>query len=200
MKRVISLICMFLGSQSASCIAMADELEPHTRYIYCNVYAASACFGVARGDVLTMRMPVDFTTYELELVDGTKVLIYSGYNPTQVSAVNGSASKSYAVPAGTYEYLLTADDIHVITYTPNDVELPLLQVVVDQDGESEPGLIVGFLNSFRPCEGDGYGVACSKETILFKEIAQEVFDKGKSTSALGSSPRYRAANHLAQRR
>lgn len=118
MKRTLALLCLMLGSQSAGCTSMPDSLEQRKRSVYCNVYTASACFGIADGDVMTMRIPADFVTYDVELIGGAKVLIYSGYNPSRVSAGEGSGMKKYTTPSGGgYDYILTSDGKHVITYT-----------------------------------------------------------------------------------
>ncbi|WP_367346181.1 hypothetical protein [Stenotrophomonas bentonitica] len=153
-----------------------DGPEQQKSYLYCNVYEASACFGVAGGDVMTMRVPMDFVTYDLELVGGAKVLIYSGYNPSRVPAPDTvSTVKIYSVPSGDYEYVMAADGKHVITYTPRDNEAPLLQIVVDQIGASKKRLVADFLSRFRPCKSDADGVACDKDQVLFKGVAEEVF-------------------------
>lgn len=147
------------------------------RYVYCNVYAASACFAVASGDVMTMRIPIDFVTYDLELFGGAKVLIYSGYHPTRVPAGDGFGVKNYSTPSGRYEYVVTSDGRHVITYTPLDTGSPLLQIIADQVGASQKKLFADFLNAFRPCKSDGYGVTCNKEDALFKDVAKEILGK-----------------------
>lgn len=153
-----------------------DGPEQQKSYLYCNVYAASACFGVAGGDVMTMRVPVDFVTYDLKLVGGVKVFIYSGYNPRQMPAPDtGSTVKKYSVPSGDYEYVMATDGKRVITYTPRDSEAPLLQIVVDQIEASKNRLVADFLSGFRPCKSEADGVACDKDQVLFKGVAEEVF-------------------------
>lgn len=174
MKRVLALLCLMLGSQSAGCASMANNADQQNRYVYCNVYAASACFGVASGDVMTMRVPVDFVTYDLELFGGVKVLIYSGYNPPKIAARNSHHAKRYSVPSGSYEHILTSDGRHVITYTPLDTSLPLLQVEVDQVGASQKEVFADFLKAFRPCKSDGASVVCDKGLVLFNDVAQKI--------------------------
>lgn len=175
MKRILTLLCLVLCYQSAGCTSIPNGSEQHNRYVYCNVYAASACFGIASGDVMTMRIPVDFVTYDVELFGGTKVLIYSGYNPARMSTQGSSGMKKYTVPSGSYDYVLTSDGKHVITYTPNDNVSPLVQIVAESVGSSQKEFFADFLRAFRSCKSDGAGVVCDKERAIFKGVAQDVF-------------------------
>lgn len=175
MKRTLTLLCLMLGSQSAGCTPMPDSQEQQKRYVYCNVYTASACFGIAGGDAMTMRIPADFVTYDVELIGGAKVLIYSGYNPSRMSAGEGSGMKKYTIPSGSYDYVLTSDGKHVITYTPSDNASPLLQIVGEKLGASQKGGFADFLHAFRPCKSNSAGAVCDKEKAIFKGVAQEVF-------------------------
>lgn len=176
MKRIAALFCLVLCSQSVGCTSMANGHEQQKRYVYCNVYAASACFGVASDDVMTMRVRADFVTYDLELFGGAKVLIYSGYNPSRMpAAADGSSVKKFTVPSGSYEYIMASDGRHIITYTPQDSGSPLLQIVADQGASSQKRLFADFLSGFRPCKSDAAGATCDKDQVLFKSIAEEVF-------------------------
>jgi len=134
-----------------------------------------------------MRIPVDFITYEVELSGSAKVLIYSGYNPTRMPAEGGSDIQKFIVPSGSYDYVLTPDGKHVITYTSGDNKSPILQIVIDKISPSQKGLFADFLNAFRPCKNDGSGAVCDKEQVLFKDVAQKVFKKtGVESKEIGS--------------
>lgn len=50
-------------------------------YPYCNVYLTDLCFGIASGDVLTMKIPVDVVFYEVKLSNGANVTVFDGYLP-----------------------------------------------------------------------------------------------------------------------
>lgn len=176
MKRIVNLLCLILGAQVAGCASTANAAEQPRYYVYCNVYTPSACFGIASGDVMTMRVPIDFVAYDLVLVGGARLSIYSGYNPPRAVATDGSRPKKYSVPSGNYEYVLASQQRHVITYTPLDTGAPLLQIVIDQVEGSKSPRLAGFLKGFRHCRSDRRGLSCNEEDVLLEDVVQQVFD------------------------
>lgn len=175
MKRILALLCLMVPLHSAGCAPMVSNPEQN-RYVYCNVYTASACFALANGDVMTMRIPIDFVTYDLELLGGAKVMVYSGYNPSTPEDAGGSLKK-YSTASGRYEYATTSDGKYVITYTPIDTGLPLLQIVAGRIDASQKKQFADFLSAFHSCKNDGHGVICNKEDELFKGVVEEILKK-----------------------
>lgn len=173
MKRILALLCLTFSLHSAGCAAMTPSPE-QSRYVYCNVYAASACFAVASGDVMTMRVPVDFVTYDVELLGGTKVTMYSGYNPPQVAVDANVPVKRYSNTSGRYEYAVTSEGGYVVTYTPSDSGSPIVQVVAAPEGGRQMKQFADFLGAFRACKSDGFSAICNKEEVLFEAVAKEV--------------------------
>jgi hypothetical protein len=50
-------------------------------YLFCNVFLADGCFGIAAGDRLTMQVITDFVQYDIMFSSGGSARLYSGFNP-----------------------------------------------------------------------------------------------------------------------
>ncbi|WP_157731013.1 hypothetical protein [Variovorax sp. HW608] len=123
---------------------------------------------------MTMRLPVDFVIYNLELSGGLKLLLYNGYQPSKVPAAESSSVKRYSSLDGSYEYVLASDGRRVITYASNQKKFPALQLVINKFETSQKKVLIDFLETFRPCSGGGTGVfSCDKNEVLFKDFIQE---------------------------
>lgn len=53
-------------------------------YLFCNVFLADGCFGIAAGDRLTMQVITDFVQYDLVFSSGGSARLYSGFNPNVI--------------------------------------------------------------------------------------------------------------------
>lgn len=135
------------------------------RYVYCNVYLGTSCFGIAQGDNLSMQIPFDFVLYGIEFGFGGSALIYSGFNPQSVNpeAVHlssdcGRKSDScnlYKVSPGRYRLLFEVDG-------------KFLDINISGVSNENLGQLNNFLHNFRYCNASRSNVVCTEERIFRK--------------------------------
>jgi hypothetical protein len=156
--RLSVLLFLTLSSWSSSA---QQQPSPTTggSYVYCNVFASGACFGIAAGDSLTMSIPVDFVLYEVALSFGRKATIYSGYHPStdaksaefKPCAQNRGflECRSRSLPGGGFEMLALSNE-----------NSPYLHVQVS-GGEGNDAALQSFIGNIRACTRSPLQVSCS---------------------------------------
>lgn len=163
---LLMVLAMLCGGTHSS---RAADQPPHgSRYIYCNVYLDTACFGIANGDALDMKIPADFVLYTVKLGTDVKAEIYSGNNPQD--RVFDSAQSKQCMPAGQPGkclYVKSADAIDLL-YQAN-ANVAFVHIHLTGVKASNADDIKDFLANFRSCKPVDQSIQCTDERI-FKGI------------------------------
>lgn len=165
--RFLLITLAMLGGGVTS--SRAAEVSFHqNRYIYCNVYLDYACFGIASGDVLDMKIPADFVLYSISVGTEVKVKIYSGNNP-QDDTFNSPLVK-HCKPADSVEKCLYVklngafDLLYQANPNASFIHLHLTGVKASNTDD-----INDFLANFRSCKPVDQSIQCTNERI-FKDV------------------------------
>jgi hypothetical protein len=141
--------------------ATATQLANNDIYPYCNVFAQDVCFGVDRGDELTMRLPFDFITYDFKLEGGLSGQIYSGnhanisgapFADQALQCIDEGRSCSFASPFGRGIWLLYISKAGSQT----EVRIPEFRKETVERG-------MKFLDGFRVCDASSEMPVCSHQ-------------------------------------
>ena len=144
-------------------ISDAPAAQNENRYVHCNVFLQTACFGISQGDSLNMQIPFDFVLYQIEFGFGGKALIYSGYNPQEV----GSDSVHLSSDCGR-----KSDSCNLYRVSPNqhrllfEVDGDFLDISLSGVSNEDLDQLNSFLHNFRYCESPSSGVVCTDERIF----------------------------------
>ena len=150
--------------------SFADEApinEEKSKYIYCNVYLDSLCFGLISGDSLNMRIPVDFVLYDIELNFGEKLLIYYGFNPESIDLENVKSNIKCAVNYNICDIYKFSNNSYRVQYQLSD-EGSILDVVIKNINPLNYKEINNFFKNFKKCYSQDNDIICS-ESKLFPE-------------------------------
>jgi hypothetical protein len=129
-------------------------------YTYCDVILSDACFGIARGDKLSMEFIIDFYLYKVTFTSGRTAVIYHGFNPNiddkdttvfQPCALkNGfSSCKQRQFNNGGYELVARRDEESLIIH---------VTISGGSKGKEES---ISFLNNVRACKRVNHSITCS---------------------------------------
>ena len=144
-------------------LTRADDNKKEQRkepYIYCNVTLADACFGIAPGDELTMKIVIDFLLYRVTFASGREAVIYYGFHPNpseergenfnKCPDPNGfSSCKKRALSNGGLEFIATRDD-----------KSESVHVVISGGSTGQEG-ISSFLRNIRACRNVDTTITCA---------------------------------------
>ena len=159
-------LATFCGGVHSSRAASVSSHQ--SRYIYCNVYLDTVCFGIASGDSLNMKMPADFVLYTVALGTKVKATIYSGSNPQDdafKSPQVGHCPKTTATEKCLYVKSANALDL---LYQP-DVNASFVHIHLTGIRTSNTDDADDFLANFRSCRPVDQSVQCTNERI-FKSV------------------------------
>lgn len=157
------VLAMFCGGTTSS---RAAEVPSHqNRYIYCNVYLDDACFGIASGDTLNMKIPADFVLYTISLGTEAKVEIYSGNNP-QDDVFNSPQVKHCTLTDSTGKclYVKSADAFDLL-YQAN-ANASFVHIHLTGVKASNADDINDFLGNFRSCKPVDQSIQCTNDRIF----------------------------------
>lgn len=156
------LLLSLVSSMSSAIAATAEtRVARHEPYVYCNVYAADACFGVARGDRLTMEPRIDFVVYEVSFSFGRTAVIYSGFNP-RIGEDPGSGFKTCVGTNGFAECRrreLANGGVEFVA--SRDKQSAFLHIVISKGKADDLPKLESFLANIRACTYDGDSVTCT---------------------------------------
>jgi hypothetical protein len=145
-------------------------MAPHqSRYIYCNVYLDNACFGIASGDALDMKIPADFVLYSVALASKARAEIYSGNNPQD--DVFNSSRVAHCTPAdstGKCLYVKSADAFDVLYQASANASFIHIHLTGVKASNADD--VNDFLANFRSCKPVDQSVQCTNHRI-FKGVA-----------------------------
>lgn len=147
------------GALAAALLACAGgaaaqaPADARPRYAHCNVALPGACFGIARGDVLTLKVGTDHLLYEVSFATGRKARVYAGPRPP-VGPDDLGTFEDCARPNGFGECRLRRfANGAVEMLARRDAKGDHIHVVVARGlgGERE---MHAFLENFRACRAD----------------------------------------------
>lgn len=122
------------------------QIEP---YLFCNVFLADGCFGIAAGDRVTMQIVTDFVLYDLVFASGKRARLYSGFNP---SVIDGQGEK-FRTCEWHQDFgdcaTRTLDDGRVEFLARRNKKSTVIHVVIDAG--IAPRVVNSFLRNIRPC-------------------------------------------------
>lgn len=159
----------FAASCGGTHSSRAANVSPdQSRYIYCNVYLDTACFGIASGDFLDMKIPGDFVLYTVDLGTKIKATIYSGNNP-QDDVFDSPQVMHCSMTTSTEKclYLKSAKALDLL-YQPN-TNVSFVHVHLTGISASNIGDVKDFLANFRSCKSADQGIQCTNQRI-FKNV------------------------------
>ncbi|WP_448096781.1 hypothetical protein [Luteibacter yeojuensis] len=134
-----------------------------SRYIYCNVYAGTVCFGISGGDELTMSLPIDFTIYDLTLPHSVKVRVYLGYNP-KMDIFESAKPCGSEVEATQCRYVTSTSKWDIL-YAGKGTQ-PFVHIHIEGEGNDAKQVVHDFLGNFRPCSREGASIKCTDKRIF----------------------------------
>jgi hypothetical protein len=162
MSRFTVLLLLFISSMPSTFAATAEiRVVRHAPYVYCNVYAADACFGIAKDDRLTMAPAIDFVVYEVSFSFGRTAVIYSGFNP-RIGVEPGSDFKPCAGSNGFAECRrreLANGGVEFVA--SRDQRSAFLHIVISKGKADDLPKLESFLANVRACTYDGDSVTCA---------------------------------------
>jgi hypothetical protein len=160
------ILAMFYGGTTTS---LATDTSSHqSRYVYCNVYLDSVCFGIASSDTLDMKIPADFVLYTIELGSGAKAVIYSGNNP-QDDVFSSSQSKYCEVSdsAGKCVYVKSPNALDLLYQA--DANASFVHIHLTGVKATNVDDVQDFLANFRSCKPVDQSIQCTNARI-FKNV------------------------------
>ena len=83
---IVGVVIFFSNWAIAGENAGAGRKLKNEPYLFCNVFLADGCFGIAAGDKLTMQVVTDFVQYDVMFASGGSAHLYSGFNPNIAQA------------------------------------------------------------------------------------------------------------------
>lgn len=165
----LAVAALALGLPCAAPVASPVQ----SRYVYCNVYASTLCFGIAAGDKATVAIPVDFVLYDIQLLDKAAGSIYVGGHPEAADKSLVQFERDYPATddAGGYQYRLMKSGEHEILYTAPYLNAPLAQIRLHATKEDQGRLVGDFLRNFRPCRMESAKVSCADVRVFAQLVA-----------------------------
>lgn len=155
------------GTHSSRAASVSSD---QSRYIYCNVYLDTACFGIASGDFLDMKIPADFVLYTVDLGTKIKATIYSGNNPQDDVFDSPQVMHcSTTTPTEKCLYVKSANALDLL-YQPN-TNAPFVHVHLTGIRASNTSDVKDFLANFRSCKPADQSIQCTNERI-FKNVVR----------------------------
>lgn len=158
---------------SAAC-ASSYSRQKQNRYIYCNVYTSTLCFGIAAGDSSRMSIPSDFVLYEFHLANGVTGSFYSGYNPEKTDETLVAVRRDFVGDDGSYEYRSMKNGDRDIIYRSSRESEPIAHIRFHKMSDLQTLMAGDFLRNFRPCGTNGTGMNCT-ESRVFDELVSQQF-------------------------
>ncbi len=157
------ILSIFCGGTPFS--RAADAPSHPNRYVYCNVYLDYACFGIATGDTLNMKIPADFVLYSLSLGAEVKAEIYSGHNP-QDEVFNTPQVKHCKAtdPTGKCVYVKLNDTFDLLYQANANASFVHLHLTGVKASDADD--IKDFLGNFRSCKPVDQSIQCTDERIF----------------------------------
>ena len=142
--------------------ASATEQPKNVRsgpYVFCNVFASDACFGIAQGDKLSMEIVIDFVLYHISFSSGRSATIYSGYHP-DLSKSQGKTFEKCGNNSFTECKRRNLDDGGVELLAQRDKQSQFLHVIVSAGAAKDTPLVESFLQNIRSCIRTGDAIRC----------------------------------------
>lgn len=153
--RISILLLLFVTNY-----ALSDD----TLYPYCNVFLGTTCFGLKAGDGYKYSSEVDFTLYEVKLVNGDKLNIYSGLHPAPFD-FNGAYLKKENVNGYLVSALKVAPNMHRILIEPTVNRTPFTDIHISIFSEDHQ-LTSDFIRSFKSCTRSQLAINCMEGKLL----------------------------------
>jgi hypothetical protein len=133
------------------------RIEP---YLFCNVFVADGCFGVAAGDRLTMQVVTDFVQYDLMFSSGGSARLYSGFNPNimqdDAKFEDCDWNQSFSECK-----TRTLNDRRTEFIARRSAKSTAIHLVFD--AKVSPRIINSFLRNIRSCRSDLKIIRCDSE-------------------------------------
>lgn len=170
MRNVLSATLAVLSL--VACTTVSASPEQPRRYVYCNVYASTFCFGIAPGDTLNTSIPVDFMIYEVTTISGVSGNIYVGRHPEDTSNDQILNRRLYEESGYRYEYRKLRSGEHEIVYHAADQNAVVAHIRVRSTDDKGTGTLIDFLKNFRPCTMSSIAISCQQES-LFAQLLQD---------------------------
>lgn len=169
------MILLLVGFTTPKLYAGSDS-----DHCYCNIYLDTLCFGVKRGDVLTMQIPVDFVLYDIKFHAGGHVRIYYGDNPSDVEENEVLVKREGDIDAGELSLYRVKEDRYRIICRKSDSDKGIkgwLEPIMDMDinGITSENYrsYNDFLFDFATCKTKENNVVCSGESAFGKKVFDE---------------------------
>lgn len=172
MKNISGFLAILFLMPCTSPIVQAGNQSEGQRYVYCNVFAASICFGITREENSKMTIPADFVLYDVALVKGLSGIIYSGRQPQQIDLPSAGSLKEYSVPEGRITYQSSAQGGYDFFFHPSTVNLPNTHVQFPSVSKEQEDVFADFMRNIRACKLSSSGVACSDSKIFSQAMDQ----------------------------
>jgi hypothetical protein len=144
--------------------AEAQVTQKDNRYVYCNVFLETACFGIAQGDNLNMQIPFDFLLYGIKFSFGGSAQIFSGFNPERIDSNSVLISSNCGRKSDSCNlYRVAQEQYRLLFEVDGDfLDVSLSGISIDNFEEFN-----SFLHNFRHCSRSGSGVMCGEERIFY---------------------------------
>lgn len=148
---------------NANAYGHSDSVEKNP-YPYCNVYLTDLCFGIASGDALTMRIPVDVVLYGIKLSNGADVSVFDGYLPT--SPFDGKSPKACSAKLG-YRCAYTASSSRYDILYQAKPNSTIVVIRVRNINASNRDYVNSFILNFRPCTARDQSEKCTNKHLFY---------------------------------
>lgn len=134
--------------------------ERTTPYLFCNVFLADGCFGIAAGDRLTMQVITDFVQYDLVFSSGGSARLYSGFNPS-VMQENGKFESCKWSQRFSECKSRVLNDRRTEFIARRSAKSTAIHLIVDASVSST--IVNSFLRNIRPCTSNGKIIRCDSK-------------------------------------
>ncbi|WIH04912.1 hypothetical protein KHF85_19560 [Xanthomonas translucens pv. graminis] len=166
---VIVIFILLVGCSESIEDSSGRKVGRISPYVYCNVYLQEACFGIAPGDKLEMKINIDFTYYRVFLPGKRIVEIYYGTSPG--SSEPGVTKNSWSSTDGEVKIFITKSlgnnmEAQHYLYKPYSSKVGNVSHLKLFNCSKEDKIIKSFVDNFRPCISTDSGISCS-EKFLF---------------------------------
>ncbi|WP_148040910.1 hypothetical protein [Montanilutibacter psychrotolerans] len=172
MKNVFGLLVSAIFILCAPSVAQAGNKLKGQRYVYCNVFAASICFGITQGESSRMTIPADFVVYDVALGNGLTAIVYSGRQPQPLALPPAVGLNEYTVPEGRVAYQPLTQGGYDFFFRPSAANLPITHVQFQSVTKGQEEIFTDFMRNIRACGAGSSGVACSESRIFSQAIDQ----------------------------
>jgi len=177
-KSSVLFLFLLLLSVSSGCASSAEVVSTPNRniYVHYNVMLSSACFGIAAGDELQMRIPADYVLYEIKFNDGRSAVVYFGHHAKIVDPVLRTNFEDCVATAETCSFIRENGAVLEAMYL-GDREKSGVHLLLSGINPGNLGRAREFVDNFRPCRRVGLNLICRDERAFEQNPGQSAINR-----------------------